>query len=333
MADRDDFTKPVVLVLGQRAAYICSNPDCRRLTAGPHSDPEKPLFTGIACHICAAAEGGPRYDPQQTPTQRKDIRNGIWLCAVCSKKIDTDWKLWPADRLLRMKAEHEAWIASEGMAPSLPEIMIATQSGLQLIPQTPEVTSEMLDVLREQRLTIRNPNRVELHNFKLHMRLPEAVGVYSVREKNAGTQVAMRAEHSPWAVQSVQPGGAVRNAELQAPTPNQTLEIPRLSAGETVALLLYTLSDFHVRMTDDPSLPSRPVEDPDSILPQDHRLWCYMEGTYQYVLRGEYITAVVFVPLRYSFRNRTITSLPCEASCEAWELQPIMRFPGVELKG
>ena len=66
--------------LAQRAGYLCSNPDCRRPTSGPHSDPKKALITGEAAHICAAAVGGPRYDANQTPEQRKAITNAIWLC-------------------------------------------------------------------------------------------------------------------------------------------------------------------------------------------------------------------------------------------------------------
>jgi hypothetical protein len=63
---RDDFSKVTRRVLAERAAYICGNPDCRNNTIGPHSDPDRSLSTGIAAHICGAAEGGPRYDPNQT---------------------------------------------------------------------------------------------------------------------------------------------------------------------------------------------------------------------------------------------------------------------------
>ena len=35
---RDDFDKPVVDTLAKRAAYICSNPDCKTLTIAPFSE-------------------------------------------------------------------------------------------------------------------------------------------------------------------------------------------------------------------------------------------------------------------------------------------------------
>jgi hypothetical protein len=62
---RDEFPYSVYMRLRERAAYICSNPDCRRLTVKPHSDPEKSVVTGKACHIHVAALNGPRYDPEQ----------------------------------------------------------------------------------------------------------------------------------------------------------------------------------------------------------------------------------------------------------------------------
>jgi hypothetical protein len=89
--NRDDFTKRIKEQLAKRVGYLCSNPDCKKSTVGPSSDVEKSISYGIACHMKAAAENGPRYDVTQTSIERKDIRNGIWLCTRCSKKIDTDW--------------------------------------------------------------------------------------------------------------------------------------------------------------------------------------------------------------------------------------------------
>ena len=62
---------------------------------------------GIAAHICAAAPGGPRYDPTMTPEQRSSIENGIWVCRTHSGVIDCDVVTYPADRLRDMKRRHE----------------------------------------------------------------------------------------------------------------------------------------------------------------------------------------------------------------------------------
>jgi hypothetical protein len=107
MPNRDEFSKTVIVTLAQRAGYVCSNPACRDPTSVPHSDPTKALITGEACHIRAAAVGGPRHLDSQTPEERKDIRNAIWLCTKCSTKVDKDWRPWQAERLLEMKEQHE----------------------------------------------------------------------------------------------------------------------------------------------------------------------------------------------------------------------------------
>ena len=111
---RNDFTKPVADALGKRAAFICSNPDCRVLTIAPSEESEsKFLYMGKAAHICAAAPGGPRYDAAMTPEQRKAPSNGIFLCSSCADIIDKNGGLdFPVQRLRRWKEDHFRWVAA-----------------------------------------------------------------------------------------------------------------------------------------------------------------------------------------------------------------------------
>ena len=81
---RDDFPRIVVETLAKRVGNRCSNPGCRKLTSGPHTDDEKSLNVGVAAHVTAASAGGPRYDASLTAEERKDIGNGIWLCQSCA---------------------------------------------------------------------------------------------------------------------------------------------------------------------------------------------------------------------------------------------------------
>lgn len=112
MGREDDFTQPDKKKLAERAAYICSNPGCNRITIGPdNTNDQKSIKTGIASHICAASPGGPRYDMSQTPAKRKNISNGIWLCGTCSILIDKNNGFdYPADHLKKWKADHEKLI-------------------------------------------------------------------------------------------------------------------------------------------------------------------------------------------------------------------------------
>jgi hypothetical protein len=83
---RDDFPAETIRKLGERVGLLCSNPDCRAPTKGPHTRAEKATNVGKASHIRAAAMGGPRYDGSQTEEQRSAIENGIWLCSNCATR-------------------------------------------------------------------------------------------------------------------------------------------------------------------------------------------------------------------------------------------------------
>ena len=90
MRNRDDFPAAVKTRLAQRVRYLCSKPDCGAPTARPKDNPYGAVNIGVAGHISSAAPGGPRYNPNLTRDQRRDIDNGIWLCQNCGKPIDSD---------------------------------------------------------------------------------------------------------------------------------------------------------------------------------------------------------------------------------------------------
>jgi hypothetical protein len=87
---RDDFSMATKETLAKRVAHHCSNPQCRQVTSGPQDDPEKAINIGVAAHITAASEDGPRYNPSLTPMERRSTRNGVWLCQNCAKLVDND---------------------------------------------------------------------------------------------------------------------------------------------------------------------------------------------------------------------------------------------------
>lgn len=105
---RDDFPASLKTALAKRVAYVCSNPNCRSQTSGPHSDPMRSVSLGVASHITAAAVGGPRYDSALSPEERASIENAIWLCQACAKLVDSDTTRFPTQGLRRWKVEAEA---------------------------------------------------------------------------------------------------------------------------------------------------------------------------------------------------------------------------------
>jgi len=112
VSNRDNFLAPTINVISKRAAFICSNPECRCLTLSPaQNDAEKFVNIGKAAHITAASPGGPRYDSSLTDEERSSVENGIFLCSSCADLVDKNNGIdYSADFLRRWKSEHELWV-------------------------------------------------------------------------------------------------------------------------------------------------------------------------------------------------------------------------------
>lgn len=113
MGKRDEFREPVKRVIAARAGFRCSDPDCQKFTVGPTVDTTKKFNIGAACHIAAAAKGGPRYDPSMTPEQRKHPDNGIWMCRTHADLVDDDAVKYSLDLLRTWKREAEERVLRE----------------------------------------------------------------------------------------------------------------------------------------------------------------------------------------------------------------------------
>lgn len=104
---RDNFSKRVIRVLSDRVNSLCSNPNCGASTRAPHSNSEQAINVGVAAHITAASVGGPRYDENLSPAERRHFTNGIWLCEGCSKLIDVDPDRFRSELLREWKSQAE----------------------------------------------------------------------------------------------------------------------------------------------------------------------------------------------------------------------------------
>lgn len=116
MTQRDDFTAATITTLAKRVGYLCSNPQCRDRTSGPHSQDDKSVILGEAAHICAASSGGVRYDATMTADERKSASNGIWLCRKCARLIDVDGNRFSTELLQEWKTIAESY-AREALEP------------------------------------------------------------------------------------------------------------------------------------------------------------------------------------------------------------------------
>ncbi|WP_447780613.1 hypothetical protein [Pseudomonas plecoglossicida] len=111
--ERHDFTKPTIQRLRDRAGNVCSFPEWHVHThgsafPGDKANSDKSVGIGIACHIKAAAPGGPRYDVKQTKDERRHIDNGIWMCQTHSKLVDADDSAYSVETLVEWKQKAEA---------------------------------------------------------------------------------------------------------------------------------------------------------------------------------------------------------------------------------
>jgi hypothetical protein len=119
---RDDFPPATKRSLAERVNFLCSNPDCRAPTSGPQVANSKSMNVGVAAHITAAAQGGPRYEPSLSPDERARATNGIWLCQNCAKMVDNDPTRYSAELLRQWKlfAEQEALTQLGKPSPTRP---------------------------------------------------------------------------------------------------------------------------------------------------------------------------------------------------------------------
>ena len=106
MTGRDEFTENVKELLSKSVGTLCSNPQCSTPTFGPSIESGY-INKGVAAHITAASEGGPRYNPSLSTTERKSAENGIWLCQSCAKLVDSDPNKYTVEQLKRWKSVAE----------------------------------------------------------------------------------------------------------------------------------------------------------------------------------------------------------------------------------
>lgn len=108
---RVEFLKGVRQNVARKAMYVCSNPDCLRVT-GFSTKKGKPRAIAQAAHIRPASEKGPRRTddialPDGSEVKRGDEENAIWLCLPCHYRVDADWEMYSEKLLLEWKRQHE----------------------------------------------------------------------------------------------------------------------------------------------------------------------------------------------------------------------------------
>jgi tRNA A-37 threonylcarbamoyl transferase component Bud32 len=117
-AARRDVPEPIKKKLRELAGEQCAI--CHRMLREADEDSGELKFISDIAHIYPYHDRGERGDLAKRPADVNDISNLIPLCPNCHRLID--WKgvgarLWPIDKLRKLKREHEAWIAFQRARP------------------------------------------------------------------------------------------------------------------------------------------------------------------------------------------------------------------------
>jgi len=197
---RDDFTQQTVDILAKRVGVRCSNPSCRKLTTGPRTDSARIINIGVAAHITAAAQSGPRFDPTLTPDRRRSPRNGIWLCQNCAKLVDNDTTRYTVGVLQRWKERAEAAALNEVEGVSINGGTILENSAdLDVSYRKVSISQERHDYLLE--ITVQNLGTEPISAYHVDLEFPVRVTkepethVNYVRDRSDSTVCFFRAAH------------------------------------------------------------------------------------------------------------------------------------------
>lgn len=114
-SERENFTDTVRKNVARKAMYVCSNPDCLRVT-GFATTRGKPRAIAQAAHIVSAVDDGPRggdvvRTSDGSAVARGDEANAVWLCMPCHYRIDADEEAFPTEVLVVWKRDHEKRIS------------------------------------------------------------------------------------------------------------------------------------------------------------------------------------------------------------------------------
>ncbi len=304
---RDEFTEQVKRTIGERAGYICTK--CRRQTVGPHSNYEKSLKTGEACHIRAAAAGGPRYDRNQTQDERSSIENAIWLCRDCSALIDKNEAEYAVEFLLEMKGKHEAWLKNGGIVPALPRISLTTINGRTIPDVSATITGQDVEETREHSLMIENAAEVPILTISARVQLPEPIRHSLVRHRPAGVEVLWEPVR-PRMVAIIKGGGTVTRNRPPQPTNVYQLQIDRLPPSHHVEIEFVTSTD-----------PWPPAKRDDPLyLPH------YVDGAFQFEYQGVMVTKPFFAPIIEDKENRHFSILEVREDFGKWKPVELTSF-------
>lgn len=140
---KDKDKKIVCISSGNR----CALPNCRRELIEPGKDGDPDAIVGEIAHIKGEKTSSARYDANMSDPKRNSHKNLILTCPNCHTKIDNQPKTYTAEKLYKIKKEHEVWQRE----CTKTEIVNITFAELEVIMKYlvsgQYITSDLLDVV------------------------------------------------------------------------------------------------------------------------------------------------------------------------------------------
>jgi len=100
-----DFTEKTKRILAKMASERCCL--CEEITSMPNPSESNFIRIGEAAHISGARKSFTvRFNEKLTNEERKNIKNGIWLCSNCHTIIDQDENHYTIPELEKIRSEH-----------------------------------------------------------------------------------------------------------------------------------------------------------------------------------------------------------------------------------
>lgn len=96
-----------------RSGDCCAMPDCHRpLVLGRSAGGDREALVAKLAHIAGLRPGSARYDAAMSDEERNSAGNLMAVCPSCHDKIDAQPLDHTAERLRKIKNDHEAWADS-----------------------------------------------------------------------------------------------------------------------------------------------------------------------------------------------------------------------------
>ncbi|AZQ83112.1 hypothetical protein EKO29_02995 [Colwellia sp. Arc7-635] len=127
LAPKTDVIKKLSILSKNQCAFD----DCEHTILN-----EKGEYIAQLCHIEAAAEGGERYNKNQSDEERRSESNLMFLCHAHHKETDNE-KIYTVDILKEMKIRHE----------SLPEVVFNSDLLMKKVQKVLEEQGSIKSIL------------------------------------------------------------------------------------------------------------------------------------------------------------------------------------------